>query len=159
MKNIQLFQRRHMSWRLMFFFSGRKNDQYADQELLKSLFQNKTPDLRLKYIDPKGKILLKKETKQKKKWYKKTENSVSGSRTRFICTFKQLLDHCTTVTHMIWQINFVISKQFFSVIDAVWSWWSCIYHEFKYTFEENSQLKRVFQSYFALFRVQRVDSM
>ena len=40
------------------FFSGRKIDQYADQELLKSLFQNKTPDLRLKYIDPKGKILL-----------------------------------------------------------------------------------------------------
>ena len=32
------------------FFSGRKNDQYADQELLKSLFQNKTPDLSLKYI-------------------------------------------------------------------------------------------------------------
>ena len=83
------------------FFSGRKNDQYADQELLKSLFQNKTPDLRLKYIDPKGKILLKKETKQKKKMVQKTENSVSGSRTRFICTFKQLLDHCTTLTHMI----------------------------------------------------------
>ena len=38
------------------------------------------------------------------------------------------------------------------------SWWSCIYHEFKYAFEEN-QLKRVFQSYFALFRVQRADSM
>ena len=31
-------------------FSGRKLGQYADQELLKSLFQNKTPDLRLKYI-------------------------------------------------------------------------------------------------------------
>ena len=31
-------------------FSGRKIDQYADQELLKSLFQNKTPDLSLKYI-------------------------------------------------------------------------------------------------------------
>ena len=41
----------------------------------------------------------KKETKQGKKRYKETENSVGGSRTRFICTFKQLLDHCTTVTH------------------------------------------------------------
>ena len=33
------------------FFSGRKIDQYADQELLKSLFQNKTLDVSLKYID------------------------------------------------------------------------------------------------------------
>ena len=31
-------------------FSCRKLGQYADQELLKSLFQNKTPDLSLKYI-------------------------------------------------------------------------------------------------------------
>ena len=63
----------------MFFFSGRKNDQYADQELLKSLFQNKTPDFRLKYIDPKGKILLKKETKQKKKWYKNRKQRLRES--------------------------------------------------------------------------------
>ena len=49
MKKIQLFQRRDMSWQLM-VFSGRKLGQYADQELLKSLFQNKTPDLSLKYI-------------------------------------------------------------------------------------------------------------
>ena len=34
----------------VFFFYGRKLGQYADQELLKSLFQNKTPDSRLKYI-------------------------------------------------------------------------------------------------------------
>ena len=46
------------------------------------------------------KVLKKKETKQKKK-KKKTENNVAGSRTRFICTCKQLLDHCTTVTHII----------------------------------------------------------
>ena len=40
-----------MSWHLMFFFSGRKLGQFADQELLKSLFQNETPDLSaLKYI-------------------------------------------------------------------------------------------------------------
>ena len=31
-------------------FSGRKLGQYADQELLKSLLQTKTPDLSLKYI-------------------------------------------------------------------------------------------------------------
>ena len=31
-------------------FSGRKLGQYAGQELLKSLFQNKTPDLSFKYI-------------------------------------------------------------------------------------------------------------
>ena len=68
-----------------------------------------------------GKIVLKKETKQKKKRYKETENSVAGSRTRFVCTFKlkQLLDHCATVTHVSSKSNFVISKQFFSAIDAV----------------------------------------
>ena len=41
------------------FFSGHKLGQYADQELFKSLFQNKTLDLNLKYIsmqvhDPQG---------------------------------------------------------------------------------------------------------
>ena len=62
-----------------------------------------------------------KETKQKKKKkrFKETENSVAGSRTQLLCTFRQLLDHFTTVTHMICKINFVISKQFFSAIDAV----------------------------------------
>ena len=34
----------------LWFLSGRKLGQYADQELLKSLFQNKTLDLSLKYI-------------------------------------------------------------------------------------------------------------
>ena len=29
------------------FFSGRKLGRYADQELLKSIFQNKTPDLHI----------------------------------------------------------------------------------------------------------------
>ena len=57
--------------------------------------------------------------KKKKKRHRETENSVAGSRNRFTCTFKQLLDHCTKVTHMIGKINFVISKQFFSAIDAV----------------------------------------
>ena len=37
----------------------------------------------------------------KEKRYKETENSVAGSRTRFICKCKQLLDHCTIVTRMI----------------------------------------------------------
>ena len=38
-----------MSWQLM-VFCGRKLGQYANQELLKSFFQNKTPGLSLKYI-------------------------------------------------------------------------------------------------------------
>ena len=63
-------------------FSGRKLGQYADQELLKSLFQNKTPDSSVKYVliqvqisrvssknkgqQAKGKNSVKKtETKQK----------------------------------------------------------------------------------------------
>ena len=32
------------------FFSGRRLGQYADKQLLKSLSQNKTPDLNVKYI-------------------------------------------------------------------------------------------------------------
>ena len=53
------------------FFSGRKCGQYADQELLKSLFQNKTPDLRLKYIliqvhaPPGSAVRIKKKAKMK----------------------------------------------------------------------------------------------
>ena len=152
--------------------------QYADhaQELLKSLFQNKTPHLSLKYqywskcltsrvsSENKEKKAKRKNSVKKRpkgrgqKTVQRNRSSVAGSRTRFICRCKQLLDHCTTVTHMIWKINFVISKQFFSAMDAVWSWWSCIYHEFKYRFEKN-YLKLVFQSYFALFWVQRADSM
>ena len=69
-----------------------------------------------------GKIVLKKKDHtEKKKRYQETENSVAGSRTRFVCTFKlkQLLDHCATVTHVSSKSNFVISKQFFSAIDAV----------------------------------------
>ena len=33
----------------LWYFSGHKLGQYAGQELLKSLFQDKTPDLSLKY--------------------------------------------------------------------------------------------------------------
>ena len=52
--NIQLFQRRDMYWQLM-VFTGRTLGQYADQELLKSLFQNKTPDLiKLEIYDQQG---------------------------------------------------------------------------------------------------------
>ena len=46
---IQLFQRRDVLTAYG-FLSGRKLGQYSDQELLKSLSQNKTPDLSLKYI-------------------------------------------------------------------------------------------------------------
>ena len=77
------------------FFSGRKLGQYADQALLKSsLFQNKTPDLSLKYIliqvhDQQGQhyeqrkkgqketIVLKKETKQRKNGTKKQKTASS----------------------------------------------------------------------------------
>ena len=38
--------------------------------------------------------------KRDQKRYKETENDVDGSRTRLIYTFKQLLDHCTTVIHI-----------------------------------------------------------
>ena len=34
----------------LWFLSGRKLGQYTDQELLKSLCQNKIPDISLKYI-------------------------------------------------------------------------------------------------------------
>ena len=47
LKKIQLFQRRYMSWRQLVVFICLKLGQYADQELLKSLFQIKTPDLSL----------------------------------------------------------------------------------------------------------------
>ena len=70
----------------------------------------------------KGKNSVKKQRPNRKKikQLKETENIVAGSRTRFICTCKQLLDHCTfTVTHIIKKNNFVISKSFFSAIDAV----------------------------------------
>ena len=43
----------------------------------------------------------KENSVNKRRTYKETENSVAGSRTRFICTCKQLLKHCTTVKHMI----------------------------------------------------------
>ena len=49
-KHSAVSEEAHVLTTYVFFFSGRKNDQYADQELLKSLFQNKTPDLSLKYI-------------------------------------------------------------------------------------------------------------
>ena len=56
------------------FFSGRKLGQpSADQELLKSLYQNKTPDFRLKYIliqvhAPAGSVVrIKKKRPEEKK--------------------------------------------------------------------------------------------
>ena len=51
-KNSAVSEEGHVLTAYVFFvfFYGRKLGQYADQELLKSLFQNKTPDLSLKYI-------------------------------------------------------------------------------------------------------------
>ena len=112
--------------------------QYADhaQELLKSLFQNKTPHLSLKYqywskcltsrvsSENKEKKAKRKNSvkkgpngRKKKKSVQRNRSSVAGSRTRFICRCKQLLDYCTTLAHM--KNNFVII--IFSAIDAVWS--------------------------------------
>ena len=48
----------------------------------------------------KGKIVLKKKrpNREQKRRYKETENSIAGSRTRFICMCQKLLDQCTTVS-------------------------------------------------------------
>ena len=52
---------------------------------------------------PKGKVVLKKGQTEKKKTYKDTGNSVAGVEPGLhVC--KQLLDHCTTLTHMIKKI-------------------------------------------------------
>ena len=52
--DVQLFQGSSEKGNVLpaygFFWPYIKLGQYADQELLKSLFQNKTPDLSLKYI-------------------------------------------------------------------------------------------------------------
>ena len=52
-------------------------------------------------------------------YYKEKENSFAGSRTLFICTCKQLLDHCTTLPLSFWGCKFAILKAFFFAIDAV----------------------------------------
>ena len=56
----------------LWFVSGRKLGQCADQKLLKSLFQNKTPDLSLEYIliqvhDPAGSAVRMKKKSPKGK--------------------------------------------------------------------------------------------
>ena len=94
LKNIQLFQSRDMSWQLMFFFPWSKLSQYADQELLKSLSQDTTPDLsfildpsawpagsevRIKENRPKGKMVLKTETKHKKNGTTRKQKTASRS--------------------------------------------------------------------------------
>ena len=42
-----------------------------------------------------------KDQTEKKKTVQRNTKERRGSRTPFICTCKQLLDHCTTVTHLI----------------------------------------------------------
>ena len=56
----------------------------------------------------------------------------------------------TTSARGLW-FRCIILNSIFPAVNAVWSWWSSVYHEFKDTFEEN-WLKSVFQSHFALFR-------
>ena len=48
----------------------------------------------------KNSVLKKIDQTGEEKRYKETESSIAGSRTRFICTCKEPLDHCTTVTHI-----------------------------------------------------------
>ena len=81
---------------------------------------------------------------------RKTENSYAGSRSKFICTYKQLLDHCTTVPLSFQWSKFFTWKPFssFTLVTAVWSWWSCIYHEFRDIFEEKlayAHISRLFR--------------
>ena len=66
-----------------------------------------------------GKIVLKKGTKQKKNDTKKQKTASPGVEPGLSAHSKQLLDHCATVTQVSLKSNFVISKQFFSAIDAV----------------------------------------
>ena len=50
----------------------------------------------------KNSVKKRDQTEKKKKGTKKQKKcSVDRSGTRFICMCKQLLDHCTTLTHMI----------------------------------------------------------
>ena len=68
-----------------------------------------------------GKMVLKKrdQTKKKKNDTKKQKTASPGVEPALSAHSKQLLDHCATVTHVSSKSNFVISKQFFSAIDAV----------------------------------------
>ena len=60
-----------------------------------------------------GKIVLKKETKQKKKNDTKKQKTASpGVESGLSAHSKQHLDHCATATHVSSKGNFVISKQF-----------------------------------------------
>ena len=54
-------------------------------------------------------------TKKQKTASPGVETGLSARSSNYLTSF----DHCTRVTHMIGEINFVISKQFFSAIDAV----------------------------------------
>ena len=67
-----------------------------------------------------GKIVLKKRDQTKKKNHTKKQKTASpGVEPGLSAHSKQHLDHCATVTHVSSKSNFVISKQFFSAIDAV----------------------------------------
>ena len=52
-------------------------------------------------------------------YHKEKVNSLAGSRTLFICTCKQPLDHCTTVPLSFGGRKFAILKAFFFAIDVV----------------------------------------
>ena len=66
-----------------------------------------------------GKRVKKKRPNKKKNDTKKQKTASPGVEPGLSAHSKQLLDHCATVTHVSSKSNFVISKQFFSAIDAV----------------------------------------
>ena len=78
------------------------------------------------------------------------EKKVAPSRTQFPLAQEEKphttrpCDACTMQPFSLLVLNC------FSPFYTVWTLWSCIYYEFKDTFEEK-ELKRVFQSHFALF--------
>ena len=49
-----------------------------------------------------------------------------------------------------WTGEIIKLKPYLSVVDIVWSWWSCFYQEFEDAFEEN-KFNHLFQSHCALF--------
>ena len=72
----------------------------------------------------------------------------AGIQTRSFQKFNkwsQIRDHCTTwgLYNNYCYAKIIMLEAFLSAVNAVWSWWNWIYHEFKDTFEEN-YLKDVF---------------
>ena len=88
----------------------------------------------------KNSVKNKDQTEKKKKRYKETLKSVEGVEPRLSARASNSL---TTAPQwhiwfekllLLYQNHFLVCQR---LKDAVWSWRSCIYHEFKYICEEN----------------------